>query len=178
MRNYQGLVIGIFVSLAVVGGAAWLWNAFGSALWPVVMPPVATSTPPAPPLATVRVFFGNRLNDPEGLYCDRVYPVEREVLAVPALGQAAVRELLAGPTAFETERGFFSSLNPGVALQSLAITEGVARADFSAELGRGVGGSCWVSAIRAQITETLKQFPTVTTVQISIDGRTEDILQP
>jgi len=35
-----------------------------------------------------------------------------------------------------------------------------------------------VTAIRAQITETLKQFPTVENVVISIDGRTEDILQP
>jgi len=35
-----------------------------------------------------------------------------------------------------------------------------------------------VAAIRAQIRETLKQFPTVDEVIISIDGRTEDILQP
>ncbi|PIP22172.1 MAG: hypothetical protein COX38_02115, partial [Candidatus Nealsonbacteria bacterium CG23_combo_of_CG06-09_8_20_14_all_39_25] len=41
-----------------------------------------------------------------------------------------------------------------------------------------VGGSCKVSAIRAQITQTLKQFPTVDEVVISINGRTEDILQP
>jgi len=41
-----------------------------------------------------------------------------------------------------------------------------------------VGGSCRVSAIRAQIIETLKQFSTVKNVVISINGRTEDILQP
>ena len=34
------------------------------------------------------------------------------------------------------------------------------------------------AAIRVQITETLEQFPTVDSVIISIDGRTEDILQP
>jgi spore germination protein GerM len=41
-----------------------------------------------------------------------------------------------------------------------------------------VGGSCRVAAIRAQITDTLKQFPPVDEVIISIDDRTEDILQP
>jgi hypothetical protein len=35
-----------------------------------------------------------------------------------------------------------------------------------------------VAAISAQIRETLKQFSTVKGVIISIDGRTEDILQP
>jgi len=34
-----------------------------------------------------------------------------------------------------------------------------------------------VSAIRAQITETLKQFETVNEVIVSIDSRVEDILQ-
>jgi len=41
-----------------------------------------------------------------------------------------------------------------------------------------VGGSCRVAAISAQIMETLKQFPTVKDVIISINSRTEDILQP
>jgi spore germination protein GerM len=66
----------------------------------------------------------------------------------------------------------------GVKVQSLSIEGGVARVDLSEELEEGVGGSCMVASITAQITETLKQFPTVDSVIISIDGRTEDILQP
>jgi len=54
----------------------------------------------------------------------------------------------------------------------------VAKADFDEQLEFQVGGSCRVSAIRAEITQTLKQFSTVKEVVISIDGRTEDILQP
>jgi len=41
-----------------------------------------------------------------------------------------------------------------------------------------VGGSCRVSAIRAEIIQTLKQFSTIKEVIISINNRTEDILQP
>jgi len=45
-------------------------------------------------------------------------------------------------------------------------------------LEEAVGGSCRVTAIRSQIEQTLKQFSTVQSVIISIDNRTEDILQP
>lgn len=50
--------------------------------------------------------------------------------------------------------------------------------DFDERLEFQVGGSCRVAAISAQIRETLKQFPQVKEVIISINGRTEDILQP
>ena len=63
-------------------------------------------------------------------------------------------------------------------IQGLTIENGVAKVDFSEQLEFQVGGSCRVAAIRAQITDTLKQFPTVDSVVISIDGRTEDVLQP
>jgi len=69
-------------------------------------------------------------------------------------------------------------LPSNVKIQSLSIENGVAKIDFSKELEQDVGGSCRVSAIRAQITETLKQFETVNEVIISIDSRVEDILQP
>ena len=50
--------------------------------------------------------------------------------------------------------------------------------DFDPQLEFQVGGSCRVAAISSQIRQTLMQFPTVKSVIISIDGRTEDILQP
>ena len=54
----------------------------------------------------------------------------------------------------------------------------MAYVDFDEQLEFQVGGSCRVSAIRAQIIQTIKQFSTVKDVIISINGRTEDILQP
>ena len=89
-------------------------------------------------------------------------------------------ELFKGPTEDEKNQGFFTSINDGVLLQSLMIgmESGTAWADFNEQLEYQVGGSCRVSAIRAQIEQTLKQFSTIKNVVISIDGRTEDILQP
>lgn len=126
---------------------------------------------------SVKVFFGSSTAGAMG-ECENVLPVEREIARTPAVGRAALEELFKGPSEQEKEQGFLTSINLGVEIQSLAISEGVARADFSRELEQGAGGSCRVAAIRAQIEQTLKQFSTVDEVVISIDGRTDDILQP
>jgi hypothetical protein len=125
----------------------------------------------------VKAYFNNSNLDPE-FSCNKVFMVEREVAKTQATAKAALEELLAGPTEEEKSEGFFTSINTGVEIQSLTIQDGTAKVDFSDQLEYQVGGSCRVSAIRAQITETLKQFSTVENVVISINGRTEDILQP
>lgn len=127
---------------------------------------------------TIQVFFSNSVFDPEILDCSAVYPVGRSIPRTQAAGRAALEELLRGPTEQEREAGYITSLNPDVSIRRLEISDGTASVDFDHELERNTGGSCRVAAIRAQITETLKQFPTVDSVVISIDGRTEDILQP
>lgn len=125
----------------------------------------------------VKAFFGNSKLDPE-YSCNKVFAVEREVPKTQAVGRAALEELLMGATEKEKSEGYFTSLNSGVTIQNLTIENGVAKVDFDKQLEFQIGGSCRVSAIRSQITETLKQFPTAKEVVISIDGRTEDILQP
>ncbi|OGZ49027.1 MAG: hypothetical protein A3C84_02765 [Candidatus Ryanbacteria bacterium RIFCSPHIGHO2_02_FULL_48_12] len=127
--------------------------------------------------ARVSVFFPNSKMDSSGS-CTHVYPVPREILRTKAVAASVLEELLQGPTSGEREQGYFTSLNAGVRVQRLAIQNGIATVDFDAALDRAVAGSCRVTSIRAQITETLKQFPTVQSVIISIGGRTEDILQP
>lgn len=173
----KSLVI-IVILLALVGGLAAYELASGPFTPTPTPEPAATTTPAKPETTTLRVYFGNRSTDPGSLYCERAYPALREVPKTDAPARAALLELLAGPSEAEKAQGFVTGLNSGVTLNSLVITEGVARADFSARLGEGVGGSCLVSAIRAQITETLKQFPSVESVVISIEGESEDILQP
>jgi len=126
---------------------------------------------------TIKVYFNNNKLDPE-ISCNKVFPVEREIVKTSAVARAALEELLKDPSDLEKESGFFTSINSGVKIQKLAVKDGVASVDFDEQLEFQVGGSCRVSAIRAQITETLKQFPAVDSVVISINGRTEDILQP
>jgi hypothetical protein len=140
--------------------------------------PVVFKTVVSPDQITkVNVYFNNSNMDPEAS-CNKVFPVEREIIKTQAVARAALEELLKGPTQDEESKGFFTSINPGVKIQSLTIENGTASVDFNEQLEFQVGGSCKVSAIRAEIGQTLKQFPTVQNVVISIDGRTEDILQP
>jgi len=126
---------------------------------------------------TVKIYFNNDKLDPE-FSCHKVFPVEREIPKTLAVARAALLELLKGPTEEEKARGFLTNINPGVKIQNLVIESGVAKVDFDEQLEFQVGGSCRVAAIRAEITETLKQFPTIKEVVISINGRREDILQP
>lgn len=125
----------------------------------------------------VKAYFSNQQLDPESS-CETVFPVERGTPTTDAPARAALDELLAGPTRMEQAAGFFTSINSGVTIQSLTIQDGMAVVDFDERLGFQVGGACRVSAIRAQITETLMQFSTVKGVVVSIDGQTEGILQP
>ncbi len=129
-------------------------------------------------MINVNVYFGLNTLTSDTDPCDIVYPVFRSVPRVSGMARSAIMELLEGPTGEEAEEGYFTSLNDGIKLNRISIADGEAQVDFSSELEDQVGGSCRVTAIRAQITETLKQFPTVNRVTISINGRSEDILQP
>lgn len=125
----------------------------------------------------VKVFFNNSKLDP-AFVCDKVFPSTREIPWTAGVGRAAIEALLKGPSEAEKSADYFTNINPNVRINTLVIENGIARIDLSEELDRNIGGSCRVTAIRAQITETLKQFSTVQDVIISINGRTEDILQP
>lgn len=127
------------------------------------------------------VYFANPLlSSPDFLECDEVHPVRRTLMrtgeAVP-WPEAALRSLLSGPGGEEAEAGFLTEIPENVALRSLDIRNGVARADFSSEMN-AVAGSCRVIAIRAQIERTLLQFPEIREVVISVEGNVEEALQP
>lgn len=127
---------------------------------------------------TAKVFFGNTTLNPNAINCSKVFPVERRIPKTQAVARAALEELLGGTTAGEVGQGYVTGINSGVKINSISVVSGVAKVDFDETLEQSVGGSCRVGEIRAQITQTLKQFPTVKSVIISINGRTADILQP
>ncbi len=126
----------------------------------------------------VKVFFSSSKLNPDLIDCSLVFPVQREIDKTVAVGRAALTELFKGTTEQEEDAGYFTNINDEVVIQSLTIKDGIARVDLNSKLEEGVGGSCKTSAIRAQISETLKQFSTVDSVAISINGVSEDILQP
>lgn len=109
--------------------------------------------------------------------CDIVRALPRATPETQGVARAALQHLIAGPTREEWESGYRSVVPTDVDIQSITVDGGVARADFSSALNR-MGGSCAVAAARAQIETTLKQFPTVSSVVLSVDGDAETALQP
>ncbi len=132
---------------------------------------------PSGEISVVKAFFSNNNLDPQ-ITCNKVFSVSRQIPKTQSTARAVLEELLKGASESEKNDGYYTDIPDGVKIQKLTIVNGVAAADFDETLERAVGGSCRVSAIRAQIEETLKQFSTVSSVVISINGRTEDILQP
>jgi len=127
----------------------------------------------------VKVYFNNPDIDPNwDTECNNVFAVERKIPLTRSVALAAMTELLKGPTDAEKNSGYVTNINTGVKVQKLTIENGVAKIDFDERLEYQVGGSCKTSAIIAQIKQTLKQFSTVKSVVISINGETEAILQP
>lgn len=127
---------------------------------------------------TVKVYFPNaELGSNDN--CEAVFPLERGVSGRTAIYRAAIEALLAGPNADEVAGGYLTSIPAGVKLKSVAAdANGVVTADFDDRLDRNVAGSCRVGSIRSQIAATLKQFPEVREVVISVNGDSEEALQP
>ncbi|PIR88059.1 MAG: hypothetical protein COU10_01260 [Candidatus Harrisonbacteria bacterium CG10_big_fil_rev_8_21_14_0_10_45_28] len=127
---------------------------------------------------SLKVFFGNSKSDPTAQNCGMTYPVVRVVPKTQAVARGALNLLFAGPSEVEQSLGYFTSLdNPEVRILDLVIEDGVAKVNFNEALNQ-IGGSCKVMATRAQIEKTLKQFETVKEVEISVNGRSDEVLQP
>lgn len=109
---------------------------------------------------------------------DGVFEVLRLIPETKTIEEATIRELLKGPGINDKANGYYTAINENVTLLSLKIENGVAFADFDSELEKEVAGSAKVLLIRKQIEETLKQFPEINDVIISIERRVDDILQP
>jgi hypothetical protein len=127
---------------------------------------------------TLKAFFRNaEMSD--GDDCSLVYPVERRASSKTAIYRAAIEELLKGPSAEEKSGGYATAVPTNATLKSVgANADGVVTADFSDGIERGVSGECRTSGIRAQIVATLRQFPEVRDVVITVNGDDEDVLTP
>lgn len=111
----------------------------------------------------VQLFFQSSVGLPA---CGMVTAVQREVPRVPEVGTRALEELLAGPTA--TEKGVITTIPNGTTIQRLAITNGKAEVDLISAVTDL--NSCQKTTMRAQIEQTLKQFPSVSRVEVRING--------
>ncbi|MBA3778405.1 MAG: GerMN domain-containing protein [Chloroflexi bacterium] len=138
---------------------------------PSAVPTVAPSAEPTPPSPTktlpMKVYF--LLDDPTGAQNPTLVPAARNVESTVAVAGAAMRELLAGPTADEAAGGVASAVPDGTLLLGINIVDGLATIDLSREFESG-GGSFSVGARLAQVVYTMTQFSTVERVEFRLDG--------
>ena len=99
-------------------------------------------------------------------------PVIRDIPPVEGTEEKireSMRELLAGPSETEEEKGITSAMPEGAELLNILIRDGVAYLDFSAVIQEG-GGSLLMIERLAQIVYTATHFPGVDSVRLLIEG--------
>lgn len=125
----------------------------------------------------VNVYFSNsKMGSSED--CSKVFPLSRTVPNAETLGPGAIEALLKGVSPDEKGEGYFTSVNDKVLIQKFEIKDKVAYVDFSSRFNEGMGGSCRVQAIKSEIGTTLKNLSDIASVVISVNGKTEGILEP
>jgi hypothetical protein len=150
---------------------------------PLAWQPVRILHPSDPGTMAVEVYW---------VVNEEVVPQTLRIPRTLGIGRASLEQLLWGPVP-QNDAGYTTALptpeevlNYGargpdwgerVSVQSLAIVDGVAEADFSPELLAYPGGATRALLIRSQIEETLLQFSTVDEVKITVNGQS-DALEP
>jgi len=141
---------------------------------PAVSPAApATSTPPMR-RRSARLWFAKV--DDEGAI--ELAPVNR---SLPA-GDSPLRDnlvaLLAGPTTGEARDGVVSFLPAGTVVRSVTVRGDIATIDFSEQFRFNTLG---IDGLRAQLRQVVwaaTEFPTVSRVQVLIEGKRVDYLAP
>lgn len=167
------IIISIWTSVFSGNKESTMVNAAKATATPkVTKSPVAKNTSDS----VVILYFGNSQKDPQS--CALVFPVLRSVSSGENKEKASIDNLLKGVNSKESDQGYYSNIPSGVKLQQITISNGIARVDFNNTLESGVNGFCRVATIRAQIMQTLLQFPDIKDVVISENGKTQGVLLP
>lgn len=170
-KRWVLILVVILIIVAIVGGAYYLGKSKQTGS--------AETKKPQTEAIVIKVFFNNKklANDPDFLYCDKVFPVNRSIASTKAVATAALNEWLKGPTVEEEKIGYSGGTKGDVSINSIKIANGQAFIDlhFSDER-KYLAGTCGIDSFLSQIDATIKQFPTVNTKEeliYSIDGSQE-----
>ena len=144
------LAAALLLAFVLVGGAAG--------------PAAAT-----PATMVVRAYF--LLDDRDG-GDPALVPVLRVVPRSPAVATAALRQLLLGPSLVERTANprLRTAIPSGAKLLGIRISNGLATVNLTSRFEFG-GGSMGMFGRLAQLAYTATQFPTVTRVNLQLDGK-------
>ena len=125
-------------------------------------------------MSILKVYFGV-MSDYSGCRIDESSVVYRFVPKTTAIARASMNELLKGPTELEKAKHLWTGINSGVKLNLISIGGTTAYVDFylppNSTFNVSNKGTCGVEMIKKQIENTLKQFPNVKNILITVNGR-------
>ncbi len=102
---------------------------------------------------------------------DSAIPVQVEIAPTQGVLRAALEKLLSIKDQFYGQSGLYDSLfQSNLQVQSVTIDNGVATVQLSGTMQ--LAGECDNPRVEAQLVNTVLQFPTVTSVEIFINGKT------
>ena len=137
--------------------------------------------------ALVATFFFFMLNPPSGvpnkgavrvyfIKQDKLSPVGRKVREGKTKEESALKDLVAGPSKEEKEKGLFSHVPAATKVKAVSVEDGIAFINFSKELNQYGGGAEKVRSMIAQIVYTLTDLPHVKKVRILVEGKSDVVL--
>ena len=127
---------------------------------------------------TVKLFFV-RLNDdgkigPKIGCGDSLVSMDVPVLSAPTPDGALISLFAIKDREYGTSKLYNALSQANLSVSSVTITDGVANVVLTGQLS--LGGVCDSPRVKAQIEETVKQFPGITTVKTTINGKDVDIV--
>lgn len=132
---------------------------------------------PLPGMTRVNVFFSYDpyINDPDAYAI--VLPLPRDIPSTTSIARASIETMLQGPTPSESAQQYRSNINPKTVVNSIVIDDsGTAIIDLSSERFGGnesftEPGAPAIAYFERQLVETLRQFPSITSVRYLHDGK-------
>ncbi|MDR1787218.1 MAG: GerMN domain-containing protein [Treponema sp.] len=135
--------------------------------------PAAAETPPAP-LQRERVLYFIRVDPGDG----EIFPVKssRKLPDSGAPLGECIRAIIAGPNAEEKRKGYITLIPPETKVLSVSIRNNIAYLNVSEDFLFNTDGAPGYEGQIKQVVWTATEFPSVSSVQILIEGKTIDFL--
>ncbi|GEM_PF-1905520 len=141
--------------------------------------------PPSPAPSSdrmeVKIFFANSEKDPQEEKPDITYPITLTFKseAPEEIARKMLEQLITGPAEPYKKQGYYTALDPATKINSVKIENETIHLDFNNKINEG-GGSCIMDQRRSQIEHTFLNMPgiKIRKVAISVNGNTENVLQP
>lgn len=122
-------------------------------------------------MMAVQVFFPAKQSLDTGLNCTNLISRERLIPQTQAVAQASMEQLFQGPTQEEQAMGLSAAFLSEVAINSIQVdSNGYGLIDLGNISLSDVADTCIRDALRAQVSATFEQFPTVDRALVSVNG--------